>query len=95
MFPRYALRVVLPALAGTAAMASSASAAPTVVPTPDEARTFATTNGNWTSSVDYGGLVCIPGVTCPTATPSYRPSGGADGANEATCATPSAPCSVS
>ncbi|WP_210494677.1 Ig-like domain-containing protein [Patulibacter sp. SYSU D01012] len=78
---RLVVRAVLPALAGAAALTSTAAAAPpTVLPTPEEARTFATTNGGWTSAVDYGGLACIPGVTCPTATPSYRSTGGFGGA---------------
>jgi hypothetical protein len=75
------LRGALLALALTAAQAGTASAATTtVVPSTEEARTFATTNGGWTSMVDYNGLVCIPGVTCPTGTPSYRSTGGVSGA---------------
>jgi hypothetical protein len=81
MHPRIVLRVAVPVLAGAAFCAPTASAARTVVaPSPVEARTFATTNGGWTSSVDFGNLACIPGVTCPTANPSYRPTGGSAGA---------------
>lgn len=42
------------------------------------ASTFATSNGGWTSSTEYGGL-CIPAVTCPELTGSYQSTGGAAG----------------
>lgn len=80
MYRHIALRVVVPALAGAAVCASTASAATVVEPSAVEARTFATTNGGWSSAVDYGNLSCIPGVTCPTAQPGYRSSGGSGGA---------------
>lgn len=70
------------ALALSAAFASTASSATTVLPSSAEERDFVTTDGGWTSAVDYGDLVCIPGVTCPTATPSYRSSGGLAGAGD-------------
>ncbi len=74
--------LVLFAVACAATSATTATAATTLEPSPAEARTFATTSGGWTSSVDYGGLVCIPGVTCPSATPSYRTTGGVGGASD-------------
>jgi hypothetical protein len=77
---RSLIRGAVLALAFTATQAGVASAATTtVVPSAAEARSFATTNGGWVSSVDYNGLVCIPGVTCPTANPTYRSTGGLDG----------------
>lgn len=76
-----AIRVALLALAIAAVHAPIATAGQqTVEPADAEARSFATSNGGWSSSVDYGGLACTPGVTCPPATPSYRPSGGTGGA---------------
>src|SRR5688500_6220708 len=66
------LAVVL--IAAHAGVASAAT--PTVVPSAAEARSFATSNGGWSSAVDYGNLACIPGVTCPTANPTYRSTGG-------------------
>lgn len=81
MSPRSLGRGVVLALALLATTVSTASAATTtVLPTAAESREFVTTNGGWTSAVDYGALVCIPGVTCPTATPSYRNTGGVAGA---------------
>lgn len=75
------VRVALLALAAVAVHASEAAAGQqTIVPADAEARSFATTNGGWSSTVDYGGLVCIPGVTCPPATPSHRTTGGTGGA---------------
>ncbi len=83
MSRRYAARAALLALALVAAFSCSASAAQvTIQPSPAEARTFATTNGGWSSAVDYNGLVCIPGVTCPTANPTYQTTGGAGGAGD-------------
>ena len=43
--------------------------------------TFATGNGGWTSSTDYGG-VCVPAVTCPELSGSYQSSGGAAGGSD-------------
>ncbi len=63
----------------TASSSAASAATVTIEPSPAEARTFATTNGGWTSLVDYGGYSCIPGVTCPTANPSYRTTGGTGG----------------
>lgn len=78
-----AVRILSLALLVSAASAPVASASTTTVQPPTtESRTFAVTNGGWTSTVDYGSLVCIPGVTCPTATPSYRTTGGAGGAGD-------------
>ncbi|MES1194122.1 MAG: fibronectin type III domain-containing protein, partial [Solirubrobacterales bacterium] len=58
------------------------AATTTVQPSPAEARTFATTNGGWSSAVDYNGLVCIPGVTCPSANPSFQTTNGAGGSGD-------------
>lgn len=81
MSVRSLIRGAVLALAITAGHAGTASAATTtVVPSTVEARTFETTNGGWSSAVDYNGLVCIPGVTCPTANATFRSTGGADGA---------------
>ncbi|ADB51406.1 Ig-like domain repeat protein [Conexibacter woesei] len=83
MSGRHVVRVALLALALCFVHGGMAAAAQTTIqPQPAEARTFATTNGGWSSSVDYGGLVCIPGVTCPSATPSYQATGGAGGAGD-------------
>jgi hypothetical protein len=85
MAGRHAVRAALVAiaLALITAHAGTANAAQvTLQPQPAEARTFATTSGGWSSAVDYGGLVCIPGVTCPSATPSYQATGGAGGAGD-------------
>src|SRR5437868_6733509 len=83
MSVRHAVRVALVALALIAAHAGTAAAASvTLQPSPAEARTFATTNGGWSSAVDYNGLVCIPGVTCPSANPTYQATGGAGGAGD-------------
>ncbi|HNG57787.1 MAG TPA: hypothetical protein PLX70_10130, partial [Solirubrobacterales bacterium] len=43
--------------------------------------TFATGNGGWTSSTDYGG-VCVPAVTCPELSGSYQSTGGAAGGSD-------------
>lgn len=45
------------------------------------ASTFASGNGGWTSSADYGGL-CIPSVTCPQLSGSFQSSGGAAGSGD-------------
>lgn len=83
MSGRHAVRVALLALALIAIYASAAPAAQvTLQPSPAEARTFSTTNGGWSSAVDYNGLVCIPGVTCPSATPSYQAANGTGGARD-------------
>ena len=85
MSGRHAVRAtaVACALALTAAHAATAHAAQvTLQPSPAQARTFATTDGGWSSAVDYGGLACFPAVTCPAATPSHQASGGADGAGD-------------
>jgi hypothetical protein len=72
--------IVLSAVAVGAPAARAATT--TVQPSPAEARTFATSNGGWASAVDFGGLVCIPGVTCPTANPSFQGSNGAGGVGD-------------
>ncbi|MDO8210873.1 Ig-like domain repeat protein [Conexibacter sp. CPCC 206217] len=83
MSGRHAVRVALLALALIAIYASAAPAAQvTVQPSPAEARTFSTTDGGWSSAVDYNGLVCIPGVTCPSATPSHQAANGTGGARD-------------
>ena len=76
-------RIALLALALVAAHAAPAAAGQTTLePSPLEARTFSTTNGGWSSAVDYNGLVCIPGVTCPSANPTHQTTGGAGGAGD-------------
>lgn len=83
MSGRHVVRVALLALAFFAVHGSIATAAQvTLEPSPQEARTFATTNGGWSAAVDYGGLVCIPGVTCPSATPSHQAANGTGGARD-------------
>ncbi len=86
MSGRHAVRAALVALAlallFTAQAGTADAAQVTLQPSPAEARTFATTNGGWSSAVDYNGLVCIPGVTCPTANPTYQTTGGAGGAGD-------------
>jgi hypothetical protein len=63
MSGRHAIRAALLALVLIASHAGAAAGAQvTVQPSPAEARTFATTNGGWSSAVDYNGLVCIPGA---------------------------------
>ena len=75
-----AVRILAVSLACSAVAAPAASAdVTTVEPSPAEARTFATTDGGWTSAVDYHDLVCIPGVTCPAASGTYRSTGGSVG----------------
>jgi hypothetical protein len=45
-----------------------------------EARTFSKNSGGWNlSRVVYSGPLCIPGVTCPSVTNSFQPSGGTAG----------------
>lgn len=67
-------------LAGLALGTAPAPAAiVTLAPNGADARAFATSQGGWTSSVDLGGLVCIPNITCPTATPSFQATDGAGG----------------
>ncbi|MDW5595602.1 hypothetical protein VSS74_14730 [Conexibacter stalactiti] len=83
MSGRHAICAALIALVLIAVHSCTASAAQvTLQPSPAEARTFSTTNGGWSSVVDYNGLVCIPGVTCPSATPSFQPANGSGGARD-------------
>ncbi len=73
-----ALALTLSAFAATGASA----AVVTIQPAAGDARTFATSAGGWTSAVDYNGLVCIPGVTCPSVNPAFVATGGAGGAGD-------------
>ncbi|MBB4664916.1 hypothetical protein [Conexibacter arvalis] len=83
MSGRHAVHATLAALALVAAHAGTASAAQvTLEPSPAEARTFATGAGGWSSGVDYGGLLCVPGVTCPAATPTHETTGGTAGGGD-------------
>jgi hypothetical protein len=80
--PRAVPLLLLALVCALGGAASAPAATTTLQPSPAEARTFATTNGGWSSAVDYNGLVCIPGVTCPTANPTYQATGGAGGAGD-------------
>jgi hypothetical protein len=71
------LLLVLAARVGVAGAAQT-----TTQPSPATARTFATSDGGWSSKVGHDGLVCVAGVTCAAADPSYEATGGADGADD-------------
>lgn len=62
------------ALSPAAAQAATGTYAPQ-----KDAQTFATSDGGWTSSHEYQGILCGVGVICPVVTNSWVPSGGADG----------------
>ncbi|HEX5146790.1 MAG TPA: hypothetical protein VFV85_07185, partial [Conexibacter sp.] len=77
---RLALALAAALTLGLAATATAATI--TMQPAAGDARTFATSQGGWTSSVDTGGVCVIPGVTCPVATAAYQSAGGSGGASD-------------
>lgn len=81
MSARHAWTLALVVVASLVAGATAAHGAQvTLQPSPVEARTFATTQGGWTSAVDTGGLLCIPGVTCTAGVARHVARDGASAA---------------
>ena len=82
ILPARAARTVTAVAAAIAISVGTASAAAAVTtdyhPT-TESRTFATTDGGWTSGTTRSSVLCINGVTCPVVTNSFVATGGADG----------------
>ena len=82
ILPARAARTVTAVAAAIAISVGTASAAAAVTtdyhPT-TESRTFATTDGGWTSGTTRSSVLCVNGVTCPVVTNSFVATGGADG----------------
>lgn len=69
-----------------------AGAATTTYPSGNQSD-FATGNGGWSDSTEYGGL-CVPAVTCPQLSGSFQSTGGAAGSGDGYIRTDSGPLTV-
>jgi Ca2+-binding RTX toxin-like protein len=74
--------LVFAAAIATLAVAPAANAAISEYHPDAEARTFATSAGDWSGSSEYTNGLCIAGVTCPDVSSEHVASGGAGGAGD-------------